>query len=40
MNSKLTGEGDEDKEVKKKLLLSIEMKTRVVQHVKSDSMRD
>ena len=43
MNSKLTGEGDED-DVKKNIaffgykqrLLSIEMKTKVVQHFESD----
>ena len=44
MTSKLTGEGDEDDEVKKNIaffgykqrLLSIEMKTKLVQHVKSE----
>ena len=43
----LTGEGDEDDVQKsiaifgyKQRLFSIEMKTKVVQHVKSDSMRD
>ena len=46
MTSKVTGEGDEeDEEVKKKTiaffgykqrLLSIEMKTKLVQHVESD----
>ena len=44
MNSKLTGEGDDDEDVKKTIaffgykqqLLSIEMKTKLVQHVKSD----
>ena len=45
MNSKLTGEGDEDDDdVKKSIaifgykqrLLSIEMKTKLVQHVESD----
>ena len=43
MNSKLTGEGDED-EVKKTIaifgnkqrLLSLDMKTKLVQHVESD----
>ena len=48
MNSKLTGKGAEA-EVKKKSiaifsykqrLLSLGMKTKLVQHVKSDSMRD
>ena len=44
MTSKLTGEGGEDDEVKKSIaifaykqrLLSIEMKTKLVQHVESD----
>ena len=44
MTSKVTGEGDEDEEVKKNIaffgykqrLLSIEMKTKLVQHVESD----
>ena len=44
MNSKLTGEGDEDEDDKKTIaffgykqrLLSIEMITKVVQHVESD----
>ena len=45
MNSKLTGEGDEDEDVVqkkhcsfryKRQLLSIEMKTKLVQHVESD----
>ena len=49
MNSKLTGEGDAAAEVPKypiaifgykQRLLSLDMKTKLVQHVKSDSMRD
>ena len=45
MTSKVTGEGDDDEEVKKNTiaffgykqrLLSIEMKTKLVQHVESD----
>ena len=45
MNSKLTGEGDVEEEVKKKIIaifaykqriLSIEMKTKLVQHVESE----
>ena len=45
MNSKLTGEGPEVKKSiaifgYKQRLLSIEMKTKLVQHVESDWMRD
>ena len=44
MTPKLTGEGDEEEEVKKRIaifcykqqLLSLDMKTKVVQHVKSE----
>ena len=44
MNSKVTGEGGAEEDVKKSIaifgykqrLLSIEMKTKVVQHVESD----
>jgi len=44
ISSKLTGEGDEDEEVKKNIaifgykqsFLSINMKTKVVQHVESE----
>ena len=48
MNSKVTGEGAADEAVKKSIaifayqerILSIEMKTKLVQHVESESMRD
>ena len=48
MNSKLTGEGDDEEVGQKNIaifgykqrLLSLDMKTKLVQHVESDLMRD
>ena len=48
MNSIVGGQVDEEEEVKKSIgiftykqrLLSMDMKTKLVQHVESDSMRD
>ena len=48
MNSKLTGKGDEEEGVKKPIdiftykqrILSIDMKTKVVQQVESEWMKD
>ena len=48
MNSKLTGKGDEEEGVKKTIdiftykqrILSIDMKTKVVQQVESEWMKD